>query len=43
MDGGTSLGVLTLTPSGAAAITTSTLAAGTHTFTITYNGDGNYY
>jgi len=43
MDGGTSLGVLTLTPSGAAGITTSTLAAGTHTFTITYNGDGNYY
>jgi hypothetical protein len=43
MDGGTSLGSLTLTPSGAAAITTSTLAAGTHTFTFTYNGDGNYY
>ena len=43
MDGGNSLGTLTLTPSGEAAITTSTLSAGIHTFTFTYNGDGNYY
>jgi hypothetical protein len=34
MDGGNSLGTLTLTPSGQAAITTSTLAAGIHTFTF---------
>ena len=38
MDGGNSLGTLTLTPSGEAAITTSTLSAGIHTFTFTYNG-----
>jgi hypothetical protein len=43
MDGGNSLGTLTLTPAGEAAITTNTLAAGIHTFTFTYNGDGNYY
>jgi hypothetical protein len=43
MDGTNSLGSLTLTPAGAAAITTSSLAAGVHHFTFTYNGDGNYY
>jgi hypothetical protein len=42
-EGGNSLGTLTLTPTGEAAITTNTLAAGIHHFTFTYNGDGNYY
>jgi hypothetical protein len=41
-DGGTTLGTATLNSSGAAAITTSALAAGTHTITATYNGDANF-
>jgi hypothetical protein len=45
MDGSTALGTVSLTMSGGAptaSLTTSSLAAGAHSITVVYNGDGNF-
>lgn len=42
MDGSTNLGTLTLSAGGTATLTSSSLNAGTHSFTVTYSGDSNY-
>jgi hypothetical protein len=41
-DGNTDLGAAPLDAAGAAALTTNTLAAGTHSLTASYAGDGNF-
>jgi hypothetical protein len=41
-DGGIELATVPLAADGTAAFTTSTLAAGTHTVTAEYSGDGNF-
>jgi hypothetical protein len=41
-DGSTVLGTATLNGSGVATFTVSTLAVGSHTINVTYNGDSNY-
>jgi hypothetical protein len=41
-DAGTALGTVNLDSSGTAALTTSSLAVGTHTLTAVYNGDTNF-
>ena len=41
-DGASALGTLTLNGSGAAAYTSSALAAGSHSLSVIYNGDTNY-
>jgi hypothetical protein len=41
-DGGTLLGTASVDESGIASFTTSTLAAGDHTITAVYSGDGNF-
>ena len=41
-DGTTVLGAVTLSGTGTAAISTSTLTRGTHAMTATYSGDANY-
>lgn len=41
-DGTTALGTVTVNNSGVASLTTSTLSAGTHSITATYQGDADY-
>ena len=41
-DGSTTLGTIAISSSGVAAYSTTTLAAGSHTLTAHYNGDGTY-
>ena len=43
LDGTTSLGTVPLDSSARASITTSSLTVGTHTITVTYPGDFNFY
>ncbi len=43
MDGATQLTTLTLDGSGRATYTSSALAAGSHTLTLTYSGNSNYF
>ena len=43
LDGTTSLGTVTLNSSAIASVTTSSLTVGTHTITVTYPGDFNFY
>jgi hypothetical protein len=43
LDGTTSLGTVPLDSSATASITTSSLTVGTHTITVTYPGDFNFY
>jgi Bacterial Ig-like domain (group 3)/FG-GAP-like repeat/HYDIN/CFA65/VesB-like, Ig-like domain/Abnormal spindle-like microcephaly-assoc'd, ASPM-SPD-2-Hydin len=42
LDGATSLGSSSLTGSGVAVVSTSTLAVGTHSITAVYSGDANF-
>ena len=42
-DGTTNLGTSTLDGSGAATLTTASLAVGTHSITAKYSGDGNFW
>ena len=41
-DGGTTIGSASLDSAGHASVSTSSLAAGTHTITAAYGGDGNF-
>jgi hypothetical protein len=43
LDGATSIGTVALDSSADASITTSSLTVGTHTITVTYPGDFNFY